>query len=349
MNNEIKEIETDIKDFLRNLLKNLHIDFIIPIQRKGVDLLLLLSEEIPTLWNYVIFEDKLDYYNPSYFQNKDVLIFDDSLYRGKRLIELKQRLTTEFSARVITAVLLIHKQCPAQPRPKPGHYMPKFWDLDDLEYGNMKVKIQKLLFQACRPTDIDHIIFCLETRDFPLASFLDILREADIGSVVPTTGSNFTEEGIAHVTIDGLSIVDSLSIHNGIRLEGVQKVRFYINRTMHKVYCVPLVFPAVIMNYSWLSCQYRCEWICFSELYGSSLPEKIEKSRVCFDCAVFNLSLNLGILFFDRMRDCLVKFLKFKTLDFNRIEIASFYPVIGRKVVEETSRIINRLKSRIEA
>ena len=154
----IEDLQTDLRVFVSSTIKAERFDVVIPIMRKG---LFLLDRLFPTNRGFRIFLlDPMENIIPKNVSlaSERILILDDSARTGRTLMEAKQSIITNNSARdenIRIAVFMKHKDCQA-----PVHYWKvEFDDADATElYGLLSNYFDSLCHQL--DPDLLNVLLC---------------------------------------------------------------------------------------------------------------------------------------------------------------------------------------------
>lgn len=182
------------------------------------------------------------FFPPDYYENKKLILLDDTVYRGKGMADVRLNLINKCKVpkeNIFTAALIRNEGFDSPPTdfPSPNIQLP------NAEYIAWKELLGSLVSQNTRPTDRDHPLYYFEFEKIELGQFTDILQE--YGWVHSSGTWNSTVTRII-LTIDASVIKDVLKLP-GVEIGSIYKFRFYWHEKDSKVQVtiVPMGFPVI--------------------------------------------------------------------------------------------------------
>lgn len=186
----------------------------------------------------------LPFFPREYYENKNIILLDDTVYSGHELEKLRKDLVSKFGvpdANIHTAALVVHedsKIMPDFPEKKPV--------LKNAEYIAWKEILGSLVAQDIRPTERDHPLYFFEAKHIEVGRFLDILQ--DYGQL-HSVGAWKSQVLKISLTIDSTNLEKEISLL-GVDLGNFYKVRIYWRKSGDgaKFTIVPMGFPVIRLD-----------------------------------------------------------------------------------------------------
>ena len=235
-------LANEIAYFVRQLGTVANYDVVVAIERKGLALLRMLGEDYsgqglvppsPKLMSY----DALEYLDTAYFQDKAVLIFDDSVFSGATLSEATDRIRESDAAKVDTASLFVARNCRCEPT------FALYRDLSLPDYGRMRDELIRYISSSdTLLLDTEHTPVRVSTN-VTQSEFLRRLTHVDDVLHIPQLSRvNGQCVSIHHPQFfDAKALCSALQPHSSV--DGVVvKLRAIVYD--NTVWLIPMVFPS---------------------------------------------------------------------------------------------------------
>ncbi len=186
----------------------------------------------------------LAFFPPEYYENKNIILLDDTVYSGHELEKLKNDLVFKFNVprgNIHTAALVVHEDSQIMP-----DFPEKKAILKNAEYVAWKEILGSMVAQDIRPTERDHPLYFFEAKQIESGSFLDVLQ--DCGQL-HTVGAWKSQVLKISLTIDATNLAREINLP-GIDLGNFYKVRIYWRKKGDgaKFTVVPMGFPVIKLD-----------------------------------------------------------------------------------------------------
>lgn len=167
-------------------------------------------------------------------------------------------------------------------------------------YNEYLIQQDEFLQIQGTPLDIDHLVlrFELSINNGEIDSFLTKLRNY---GYVYRIDQDRLPPSLMKFALDQPYFDEGkyLQIDSGLSIEGVRKIRFFVNKGLSKLYVIPMIFSALSSKFC---CPDKCPLknpiVCLHKLLMSSPKSKGIKEIICFYCLSLNLSAALAKCFF---------------------------------------------------
>lgn len=186
----------------------------------------------------------LPFFPKKYYENKKIVLLDDTVYTGTELYKLKKMLINQLGVlenNIQTVTLVAHEDSSFEPDyPKPAIR------LRNAEYIAWKEVLGSLVAQDIRPTERDHPLYFFEVKNFELGGFLDILKNY---GTLHSVGAPNSEVLKISLTIDSSNMQKAKNLA-GVTLSSTYKIRIYLRQDAGnaKFTAVPMGFPVIDIN-----------------------------------------------------------------------------------------------------
>ncbi len=288
----IEQYFEGVGEFLKAAVKD-NCDYVVAIARKGARLLhqVLKQNDMPA--TALIPLPVLGHVPGTEFQGKKVLLFDDTVSTGTRIVETARRLQ-ELGARVTPCALLLSADEPTLLDARQG----VFWKiLHRDEYAEEEAAIALSLAALCPPFEPGRTVIQMDTENFDLHACYGWLQSAGILFALPSTARVF---GRRLLTVSNPTFFSSKNVlvPSFVSESAACKIRVYVD-VGGCLSIVPIIFPEIThpTPEQVASCKGRREWgmpFCErlpSSWYGGNQPEQ------CLECSDFHGSVRLGAAF----------------------------------------------------
>jgi len=293
----MEELRNDLIKFVKEDILSKDYDGIVPIERRGFALLNLIKNELPTLSQLLVSAESLC---PSQIEGKRLVVFDDTVRRGKKLNDVVNNLR-ERGAKVDTVVFVVHQLCPKENRPRKPKF-DKYYNVNEEKYVSLNRDIIELLLLAGRPLDIDHLEIRLMMDPAQMSPFLDLIKLLGYVYEIPSIAN---QNGIRLYTLDEpiFFILEIAKPPPMVRKEGVTKIRFWLQPT-GETFCVPMTYPIIVCDRSFSveTCKVKVVW---ERPFCKEFKDEFDPNnlRTCRDCIIFHLHESLGYNFFKALSE----------------------------------------------
>jgi len=325
------------KDFVAKI-EEWQPDYFVPVARKSCKLLKALN--LPKERNKVFYHYYFEFNSDLDLRGKKIAIIDDSCHGRASLasnrIFFKKRSKNLADIKTFAFVGLGLK-------PSEGEFS---YDPDVIVHHSFSPSLYKeylilqdefLLMQGI-PLDLDHLTlqFEMPVDNGEINTFLCELRHygylyhIDYHELPPSL-MKFT---LDQPYLDEMKHID---LRSAIRIEGVRKIRFFLNKKLAKLYCVPMVFPALPDEFCYpLTCPLKSHIICFHELIDRHSKSQEIAGRMCFHCLFLHLSAALAKCLFQLVVSKSIVRLKTDSIDINVLDYERFFDCQSAKKIVES-------------
>ena len=186
----------------------------------------------------------LPFFPREYYQNKNIILLDDTIYSGHELERLKSDLITIFGVpetNIHTIALVVHEDSKIMP-----DFPEKKTVLKNAEYVAWKEILGSLVAEDIRPTERDHPLYFLETDNMEIGRFLDILQNYGQLHSIGTYKSKVLKISL---TVDSNNLAKEINL-TGVDLGEIYKIRIFWRKSNSgaKFTAVPMGFPVVNLD-----------------------------------------------------------------------------------------------------
>ena len=345
----------EISLYFQRIITEHKFDYIIPTERKGIRLLEYILQNRKNSDTKIIFFDALKY-DKELLNEKNILIFDDSILTGTQITDLEQEIKKLYpTIKTILKATLISLDKKAlynfyRKKGINGSSMEKIYrrykdvltrfECKSLEqYERYKSKLLNLILSHKMPLDTDHTI-----ATFEIVDDIDIFKEKFVKLI-----SNYgiiheydyaKKYGYLSITLDYPNFYKIKSLENfpDIIDEGIKKIRVYINKLTKVISIVPIVYPGIISDSDKNNkCTIR---ELFQDMLLHNCINENSNRKDCFECLSFiysNLILFkfLDILFRNK--------LKLNFISVNSNDLFSRYLEKGFEIASQLQNIIKEI------
>jgi hypothetical protein len=244
-------IERQLHTFLQNQIREWFPDLIVVIERKGTAILRALKEGAESFewpWSKVVSSDIIEQVSNEFFENKRVLIFDDTMNTGYHLNEL----LTNFSKRglgdkvkIRVAVFAVHESS-FSGFPFQGEIVPHAWfyrSLTTTSYQAINAQIVRMLQQAgSLMLDTEHVEVRLRLHG-SFSKFVEALQRNSDAIVFRSAGGR-TNITVLYNDDEAHSLPADRLPSNTLCSKIVKKCRI-VQRSTDEFAIIPICFPSV--------------------------------------------------------------------------------------------------------
>jgi len=315
-------------------------DYYVPVARKSCKLLKSLN--LPTDSSRIFYRKYFEFNADLDIQGKKIAVIDDSCHHRATLAS-HRKFFEEKGAQVKTfafAGLNLRASRGEFSYDEKAKVLHGFTRADYNEY--LLQQDEFLQIQGI-PLDIDHLVlqFELPIDNGQIETLLTRLQnygyvyQIDQGRLPPF---------LMKFTLDQPYFDESkyLPIDSELNIEGVRKIRFFVNKRLSKLYAIPMIFPALSSKFCFPhKCPLKKPIICIHKLFN--LPSKSKKisETMCFHCLSLNLSAALAKSFFRVITTEFSPKFNVDSLIINPLDYQRFFGLsVAEKIIDGTLKFI---------
>jgi hypothetical protein len=184
----------------------------------------------------------IDFFPPSFYEGKQFLVLDDTVYQGKQMQDLVSQIIAKGASAecVRSASFVVHEQSSF----KPNSYAR---ELPDVEYVIWKESLANLVRQNSRTIDRDNPLYYFNITGTTSWELVNILSHF---GVVQAPDEEWGESTFAFTLNVDSSIFQELADITNLELAAVSKLRLYLQRTPegHLLTVAPMVLSTLTME-----------------------------------------------------------------------------------------------------